>query len=114
MNEIDYFKVFVLCSGDVTTDVDHLHVKKLLVDFSYIIIEDKRLSKIMSFQSKKEATNILWASNKQHLKRQSNKNIEETQLNPCYMRSCAHNLQKFFEGHCPGWPFTGSANDCKA
>jgi hypothetical protein len=29
MNEIDYFKVFVLCDGDVTADVDHLHVKKI-------------------------------------------------------------------------------------
>jgi hypothetical protein len=38
MNEIDYFIVFVLCSGDV----DHLHVKKIyLVSFSYIVIEYK-------------------------------------------------------------------------
>jgi hypothetical protein len=29
MNEIDYFKVFVLCDGDVTADVDYLHVKKI-------------------------------------------------------------------------------------
>jgi hypothetical protein len=29
MNEIDYFKVFVLCSGDVAPDVDHLHVKRI-------------------------------------------------------------------------------------
>jgi hypothetical protein len=29
MNEIDYFKVFVLCDGDMTADVDHLHVKKI-------------------------------------------------------------------------------------
>jgi hypothetical protein len=41
MNEIDYFKVFVLCSGDVTANVGHLHVKKFhLVGFSYIVIED--------------------------------------------------------------------------
>jgi hypothetical protein len=35
MSEIDYFKVFVLCSGDVAGDVYHLHV-----DFFYIVIED--------------------------------------------------------------------------
>jgi hypothetical protein len=29
MNEIDHFKVIVLCSGDVTADVDHLHVKNI-------------------------------------------------------------------------------------
>jgi hypothetical protein len=41
MNEIDNFKVFVLCSGDVIADVDHLHVKRIyLVGFSYIVIED--------------------------------------------------------------------------
>jgi hypothetical protein len=42
MNEIAYFKVFVLCSGDVTPDVDHLYIKRInLVDFSYIVIEDQ-------------------------------------------------------------------------
>jgi hypothetical protein len=25
MNDIDHFKVFVLCSGDVIADVDHSH-----------------------------------------------------------------------------------------
>jgi hypothetical protein len=41
MNEIDHFKKIVLCSGDVTADVDHLHVKRIhLVGFSYIVIED--------------------------------------------------------------------------
>jgi hypothetical protein len=29
MNEIDHFKVFVLCSDDIVVDVDHLHVKKI-------------------------------------------------------------------------------------
>jgi hypothetical protein len=29
MNEIDNFNVFVFCSGDVTADVDHLHVKRI-------------------------------------------------------------------------------------
>jgi hypothetical protein len=29
MNEIDHFKVFVLCSGDVAADVDHLRVKRI-------------------------------------------------------------------------------------
>jgi hypothetical protein len=41
MNEIDHFKVFILYSGGVTADVDHLHVKRIyLVNFSYIVIED--------------------------------------------------------------------------
>jgi hypothetical protein len=30
MTEIDHFKVFILCSGIVTTDVDHLHVNKVV------------------------------------------------------------------------------------
>jgi hypothetical protein len=29
MNKIDHFKVFVLCSGNMAADVDHLHVKKI-------------------------------------------------------------------------------------
>jgi hypothetical protein len=29
MNEIDHFKVFVLCSGDVAAVVDHLYVKRI-------------------------------------------------------------------------------------
>jgi hypothetical protein len=29
MNEIDHFKVFILCSGDMIADVDHLHVKRI-------------------------------------------------------------------------------------
>jgi hypothetical protein len=29
MNEIDYFKVFILHSGDVASDVDHLHIKRI-------------------------------------------------------------------------------------
>jgi hypothetical protein len=29
MNEIDHSKVFILCSGDVIADVDHLHVKRI-------------------------------------------------------------------------------------
>jgi hypothetical protein len=44
MNEIDHFKFFILCSGDMAADVDHLHVKIIhlvhLVSFSYIVIED--------------------------------------------------------------------------
>jgi hypothetical protein len=40
MSEINHFKVFIMCSGDVT-DVDHLHVKRIhLIDFSYIVIDD--------------------------------------------------------------------------
>jgi hypothetical protein len=31
----------IICSGDVTADVDHLHVKRIhLVGFSYIVIDD--------------------------------------------------------------------------
>ncbi len=29
MNKIDHFKVFILYSGDVAADVDHLHVKRI-------------------------------------------------------------------------------------
>jgi hypothetical protein len=29
MNKIDYFNIFVLDSGDMTADVDHLHVKRI-------------------------------------------------------------------------------------
>jgi hypothetical protein len=29
MNEIDRSKVFIFYSGDVTADVDHLHVKRI-------------------------------------------------------------------------------------
>jgi hypothetical protein len=29
MSEIDYFKVFVLYSGDVAADVDPLHLKRI-------------------------------------------------------------------------------------
>jgi hypothetical protein len=41
MNEIDYFKVFVLYSDDMAAEVDHLHVKRIhLVRFSYVVIKD--------------------------------------------------------------------------
>jgi hypothetical protein len=43
MSGINHFKVFIMCSDDVPADVDHLHIKRIhLVNFSYIIIEDKR------------------------------------------------------------------------
>jgi hypothetical protein len=29
MNKIDHFKFFVFCSGDVTTNIDHLYVKRI-------------------------------------------------------------------------------------
>jgi hypothetical protein len=33
VSEINHFKVFVLCSGDMAADVDHLHIKRIhLVD----------------------------------------------------------------------------------
>jgi hypothetical protein len=44
MSEINHFKVFVLCSGDVTANVDHLHVKRIhlepLMGHLYIVRED--------------------------------------------------------------------------
>jgi hypothetical protein len=41
MNKIDYFKNFILCNGDVTANVNHMHIKIIhLVNFSYIIIDD--------------------------------------------------------------------------
>jgi hypothetical protein len=50
MNEIDHFNFFVLCSGDIVADMDHLHVKKIhlvyLMGFSYIVIEDTWLHKV--------------------------------------------------------------------
>jgi hypothetical protein len=43
MNKIGHFNFFILYSGDVTADADHLHIKKIhLVDLSYIVIEDTR------------------------------------------------------------------------
>jgi hypothetical protein len=48
MNEIDDFKVFVLCSGDVTAHVDRLHIKRIhLVDFSYIVINNIYLCELV-------------------------------------------------------------------
>jgi hypothetical protein len=47
MNEIDYFKLFVLYSGDVAANVDHLHVNRIyLVGFSYIVIKDYHTTQI--------------------------------------------------------------------
>jgi hypothetical protein len=41
MSEINYFKVFIMCSDDVAADVDHLYMKIIYwVSFSYIVIED--------------------------------------------------------------------------
>jgi hypothetical protein len=33
MNKIDHFKASVFYSGDVTTDMDHLHVRKIISMF---------------------------------------------------------------------------------
>jgi uncharacterized membrane protein len=53
MNEIDHFKFFVLCSGDMAADMDHLHVKRIhLVSFSYIVIEDFSYSIIVPLDVK--------------------------------------------------------------
>jgi hypothetical protein len=43
MNEIDHFKVFVFCSGNVTTDVSQLQ-ENSLVGLCYIVIDDLRAS----------------------------------------------------------------------
>jgi hypothetical protein len=44
MSEINHFKKFVLCSDDMTVDVNHLHIKRIylepLFDHLYIIRED--------------------------------------------------------------------------
>jgi hypothetical protein len=44
MSEINHFKVFVVCSGDVAADMDHLHVKRIhlepLVCHLYIVRDD--------------------------------------------------------------------------
>jgi hypothetical protein len=29
MNEIDHFKKFVLCNDDVTSNINHLHIKRI-------------------------------------------------------------------------------------
>jgi hypothetical protein len=48
MNEIDDFKVFVLCSGDVAAHVDRLHIKRIhFVDFSYIVINNIYLCELV-------------------------------------------------------------------
>jgi hypothetical protein len=33
MCEINHFKSFILCSCDMTADVDHLHVKRIHLEF---------------------------------------------------------------------------------
>jgi hypothetical protein len=33
MSEINYFKVFILYSDDVTADVDHLHIKRIQLEY---------------------------------------------------------------------------------
>jgi hypothetical protein len=41
MCEINHLKKIIMCSDDMTADVDHLHVKIIyLVSFSYIVIDD--------------------------------------------------------------------------
>jgi hypothetical protein len=45
MSEINYFKKIILCSDDMTADVNHLHVKRIRLDpllgHLYIVKEDK-------------------------------------------------------------------------
>jgi hypothetical protein len=44
MSEINYFKKIVLCSGDVATDMYHLHTKRIylepLAGHLYIVRDD--------------------------------------------------------------------------
>jgi hypothetical protein len=44
MSEINHFKKIILCSDDMTADVNHLHIKRIyletLFDHLYIIRED--------------------------------------------------------------------------
>jgi hypothetical protein len=46
MSEINHFKKIILCSDDMTADVNHLHIKRIylepLFDHLYIIREDTR------------------------------------------------------------------------
>jgi hypothetical protein len=39
MNEINHFKKFILCKGDVPTDVDHLNIKRIHLESSNIMVE---------------------------------------------------------------------------
>jgi hypothetical protein len=47
MSEINHFKNFILCSGDVAADIDHSHGKRIhlehLVGHLYIVREDSML-----------------------------------------------------------------------
>jgi hypothetical protein len=47
MSEINHFKKFVLCSGDVTANVNHLHMKRIhlesLVGYLNIVREDSEI-----------------------------------------------------------------------
>jgi hypothetical protein len=43
MRETNHFKAFILCSCDVTADVEHLHIKnslRILSRYLYIITDD--------------------------------------------------------------------------
>jgi hypothetical protein len=44
MSTINHFKVFITCTGDMATDVDRLHIKRIhlesLVGYLYIVRED--------------------------------------------------------------------------
>jgi hypothetical protein len=44
MSTINHFKVFIMCTGDIATDVDHLHIKRIhlesLMGYLYIVRED--------------------------------------------------------------------------
>jgi hypothetical protein len=39
MSEINHFKTFLMCNGNLTANIDYLHVKRIhLVGSSYIVI----------------------------------------------------------------------------
>jgi hypothetical protein len=41
MNDIDHFKFFIFYIDDVTSDINHLYVKRIhLMSFTYIVIKD--------------------------------------------------------------------------
>jgi hypothetical protein len=47
MSEINHFKRFVLYSGDMIADVNHLHIKRIHLEFLmghvYIVREDSKI-----------------------------------------------------------------------
>jgi hypothetical protein len=41
MSKIDHFKAFIVCSGDMSAGMNHLHIKRIhLMSSYYIVIGD--------------------------------------------------------------------------